>query len=231
MPVSALAPAPAATQGDQAFAFLLAEILSCRLAPSARIRINEIAPSLGVSLGAVREALSRLAGEGLVTAQAQKGYTVAPVSRDELVDLTATRIAIEQLCLRDAMDHGDLEWETAIVAAFHRLHRIPERDPRDGAILNEAWSRSHALFHRALAAGCASPSLLRIRAGLYAQSERYRRLSLPLRTTGRAVDAEHRALMQAVVDRDREEACKLIAEHLARTTEILLTSPVLIQTP
>ena len=222
--------APGATQADQAFEFLLTEILSCRLAPSARIRINEIALRLSVSLGSVREALSRLTGEGLVVPQAQKGYTVAPVSKEELTDLTSTRIAIEQLCLRHAMEQGDLEWETAIVGAFHRLHRIAERDPCDETILNEVWSRSHGQFHLALVVGCRSPSLLRIRANLYAQSERYRRLSLPLRRTDRDVDAEHRALMQAVVDRSVDKACACIAEHLRRTTDILLSSPVLVST-
>ncbi len=226
--MSLISVAPTATQADQAFEFLLAEILSCRLAPSTRIRINEIASRLDVSLGPVREALSRLTGEGLVIAQAQKGYTVAPVSKEELTELTSTRITIEQLCLRDAMEHGELEWEIDIVGSFHRLHRIPERDPHDQAILNEVWTRCHAMFHLALVAGCRNRSLLRIRANLYAQTERYRRLSLPLRETHRDVDAEHRALMQAVVDRDQDEACRLLAEHLSTTMRILLSSPILV---
>ena len=228
-PMSLSSIVPAATQGDQAFEFLLAEILSCRLAPSTRVRINEIALRLNVSLGSVREALSRLTGEGLVIAQAQKGYTVAAVSKSELIDLTSTRIAIEQLCLCNAMKHGDIEWEIAILGAFHRLQRIPERDPDDEAILNESWSRSHAQFHAALVAGCTSLSLLRIRTSLYAQTERYRRLSLPLRRADRDVDAEHKALMEAVVDRKHSEACKSIAEHLNRTTSILLSSPLLVE--
>ncbi len=116
------------TQAGQVFDHLRGEILSCRIAPGAKIRINEIAARLDVSLGSVREALSRLSAEGMVIAQAQKGYSIAPVSEEEFVDLTNTRISIEQLCLRNAMEHGDVEWETGIVAAFHRLHRIPERD-------------------------------------------------------------------------------------------------------
>ena len=215
------------TQSDHVYDFLQPEILSCRLAPSTKIRINEIALRLGVSLGAVREALSRLAGEGLVVTQAQKGYTVAPVSKDELTDLTATRVAIEELCLTKAIEHGDVEWEAGIVAAFHRLHRIPERDSKDDALLNEAWATAHGIFHLAIVSGCASPSMLRVRAGLYAQSERYRRLSLPLRRTNRNVDAEHEALTSAVLSRRRDEACSIMSEHLWRTTNILLSAPIL----
>jgi GntR family transcriptional regulator, carbon starvation induced regulator len=215
------------TQADQVFDALRGEILSCRLAPGAKIRINEIAARMGVSLGSVREALSRLSAEDMVIAKAQKGYTVAPVSEDELVDLTKTRISIEQICLRNAIEHGDVEWETGIVAAFHRLHRIPERDPSDPAVLNEAWSLAHGAFHLALVVGCDSRSLLRIRANLYAQTERYRRLSVPLRREERDVDAEHKALMEAVLGRNADHASGLISDHLWRTTRILLSSPVL----
>ncbi len=80
---------------------------------------------LGFSPGAVREALSRLAAEKWTVATAQKGYSVTPVSIAELRDLTRTRITIEQICLRSAIAHGDVEWETSIVAAYHRLHRVP----------------------------------------------------------------------------------------------------------
>ena len=218
---------PSVTQADQVFETLRNEILSCRIAPGARIRINEIALRLGVSLGSVREALSRLSAEGMAIAQAQKGYTIAPVSKDELVDLTNTRISIEQLCLRRAIEHGGIDWEAGIVGTYHRLSRIPERDPSDRAILNEMWSTAHAEFHSALVAGCESKWLLRIREGLYAQTERYRRLSVPLRQTERNVDAEHKALVEAMLGRNPDLACGLISDHLWRTTRILLESPIL----
>ena len=219
--------APALTQADQVFDKLRGDLLSCRLAPGSRIRINDVAARLDVSLGAVREALSRLSAEGMVIAQAQKGYSVAPVSEEELLDLTTTRVSIEQLCLRKAVEHGDVEWETAIVATFHRLHRIRERDKLDPTLLNEAWSQAHAAFHTALVSQCRSGWLLRLRGILYAQTERYRRLSVPLRREERDVDAEHRAMMDAAMARNADYLCGLISDHLWRTTRILLSSPVL----
>ena len=219
--------AQAGTQADEVFETLRAEILSCRLAPGIKVRINEIALRLGVSTGAVREALSRLSAEGMAIAEAQKGYVVAPVSTDELRDLTTTRIAIEQLCHRAAIARGDVEWESGIVAAHHRLHRLPEREPADPSRLNEAWSAAHAQFHRALVAACGSRSLLRIRDGLYAQTERYRRLSVPLRRGERDVDAEHSSIVAAALARDADRTCGLIADHLQRTADILVASPEL----
>jgi GntR family transcriptional regulator, carbon starvation induced regulator len=215
------------TQTDRAYAALLAEILSCRLAPGAKITISEIAAKLGFSPGAVREALSRLAAEKMTVATAQKGYSVAEVSVEELKDLTRTRITIEQLCLRSAIAHGDVEWETTIVAAYHRLHRIQLPMRGDPSRLSEAWAAAHTTFHAGLAGGCNSPWLLTLRATLYAQSERYRHLSVALARENRDVDGEHKGILDACLARDPDLADKLIDDHLTRTSDILLTSPLL----
>src|SRR5271169_287273 len=215
----------AATQADQAYEALLAEILDCRLAPGAKVTISDVASRLGTSPGAVREALSRLSAEKWTVATAQKGYSVAPVSIEELKDLTRTRIVIEQLCLRSAIAHGDVEWETSIVAAYHRLHRIPVLAQDSASRVNDAWSAAHMTFHAALTAGCDSPWMLTLRAMLYAQSERYRHLSVALAREDRNVDAEHKNILDACIAREADRACELIERHLTRTLEILVTSP------
>ncbi|MFY9693695.1 MAG: FCD domain-containing protein [Xanthobacteraceae bacterium] len=217
----------AATQSDQAYEALLAEILECRVAPGAKITISDVAERLAFSPGAVREALSRLSAEKWTVATAQKGYSVSPVSIEELRDLTRTRIIIEQICLRSAIAHGDVEWETSAVAAYHRLHCIPLLLPENSARLNPAWAAAHTTFHAALAAGCDSPWMLTLRAMLYAQSERYRHLSVALRRESRDVDAEHEAILRASLARDADCAAALIEGHLQRTSNILVTSPLL----
>ncbi|MFT8245039.1 GntR family transcriptional regulator [Roseomonas sp. BN140053] len=201
---------------------LRADLLACRLRPGERLKINELCASLSVSLGAVREALSRLTAEGLVVAEPQRGFRVAPISATELRDLTEVRIEVELRCLHRAVECGSVEWETAIVAAHHRMIRLPEREPEDPGRVCEAWAVAHAEFHRALVAGCGSPWLLRLRDTLYAQSERYRRLSIPLARQGRDLAREHRAIMEATVSRDVPAASELLAEHLRATTLILL---------
>jgi GntR family carbon starvation induced transcriptional regulator len=219
------------TQTDRAYAALLDEILSCRLAPGAKITIREVAAALGLSPGAVREALSRLSAEKMTVATAQKGFSVAEVSVDELKDLTRTRITIEKLCLRSAIVYGDVEWEAAIVAAYHRLHRIPLVMPGEASRLNQAWAAAHTTFHAALAAGCDSPWLLTLRAMLYAQTERYRHLSVAVARENRDVDAEHKGILDACLARNPDLACELIDDHLMRTSDILLRSPLLQMSP
>jgi GntR family transcriptional regulator, carbon starvation induced regulator len=217
----------AETQADQAYDALLAEILDCRLAPGAKIRISDIAARLNLSPGAVREALSRLSAEKWTVATAQKGYSVTTVSGAELKDLTRTRITIEQLCLRSAVANGDVEWETSAVAAYHRLHRIPMMMMDAGVYLSPTWAAAHTTFHAALVAGCDSPWMLNLRGMLYAQSERYRNLSFVLAREDRDVDSEHRGILDACLARNADLACTLIEQHLQRTADILLTSRLL----
>lgn len=220
-----MATQPTLTQADTVYERLKADILSCRLRPGAKIRINEIARDFEVSLGAVREALSRLAAEDMAVATAQKGFSVPDVSIEELVDLTETRIKIEELCIRAAIKSGDIEWETGLVAAFHRLQRVPETETAgDKQVLSERWAAAHQQFHEAIVAACKSPSLLKIRTVLYAQTERYRRLSVPMRTKDRDVAAEHKSIFDAVIDRDADLAATLMDKHLRLTTEILIDS-------
>ena len=217
----------APTQADSAYAALHDDILSCRLGPGAKIPINETAVKYGLSPGAVREALSRLSAERMAVATAQKGSSVAEVSAEELRDLTRARIVIEQWCLREAVKLGDVEWETAIVAAYHRLHRLPQAAAGETRRVDPRWAAAHTTFHEALASGCGSPWMLSLRSTLYAQTERYRHLSHAIARQDRDVDSEHKGILDACLARDADSAAARIAAHLTKTSQIVLNSPYL----
>ena len=216
---------------QSAYEGLRADLLACRIKPGSRLKIQELCDLFSVSLGAVREALSRLTSEGLVVAEPQRGFRAAPISVAELRDLTMVRIEIEQLCLRRAIAVGTVDWEVRLVAAFHRLSRTPERAPADPMRADDEWADAHAAFHAALVDGADSPWLLRLHAQLYAQSERYRRLSIPLSTEQRDVTKEHQDILDAALNRDAERAVALLARHLALTSEILLRADIDDQAP
>lgn len=217
------------SQTEATYLRLREELISCRIKPGQKLVINDICARYGANLGAVREALSRLTSEELVTSESQRGFRAAPVSIDDLLDLTSTRVKIETLCLQSALANGDLEWETNIVATYHRLARTSELE-EDGSVVSAAWAAAHSNFHTALVAGCDSRWLLRLRAILYAQSERYRRLSIPFRLADsslhtshkKAQDRDHKDLMDAALARDSRKMDELIAYHIQRTAEIIL---------
>jgi GntR family carbon starvation induced transcriptional regulator len=215
------------TQAEVVCRLIRAEILDGQLPAGAKLNIGALEKRFDVSLGAIREALSRLSAEGMVIAEAQRGYRVSPVSSEELLDLTRTRVQVESLCLAQAMKNGDVEWESRIVAATHRMERLQDSPADAETRVTEVWSHSHREFHEALVSACPSPWLLRLRSLLHEQSERYRRLSAPLETDNRDVRGEHRALMEAVLKRDEAAAMRALEQHFFFTAQIILRSPLL----
>jgi DNA-binding GntR family transcriptional regulator len=181
----------------------------------------DLCAEFDVSLAVVREALSRLAAEGLVVADPQKSFCVAPVSLDDLRDLTWVRIELEGLALREAIARGDVDWESRIVAAFHGLSRTPLFADIAARTKNEAWARAHGDFHLTLIDACGSAWLLRLREALFSRSERYRRLSALVEGPDRDIEAEHRALMAATLARDAARATEVLRDHLLTTADLV----------
>jgi DNA-binding GntR family transcriptional regulator len=210
---------------------LRGEILACRLRPGAKLQINALAEERKVSLSGVREALSRLSAEGWVIAEPQRGFRVAPVSLEDLTDLTTTRIDIENLCLARSIELGGVDWETAVVGSMHRLSRTPYWAEGNDRRLSDEWAAAHNAFHEALVSGSDSAWRARIRASLYQQSERYRRLSVPVLPSVRDVEAEHRAIADAALARDSGRACELMREHLTLTMKIIVDGLTLGEEP
>ena len=151
------------------------------------------------------------------------GYRVTQVSEADLRDLTSTRIDIETLCLRHAMAHGDLAWESRVVAAFHTLANTPELASESPATVNEDWAVAHTMFHAALLEGCPSRRLRDFAWSLRDASELYRRWSRHLGGEDeRDILGEHTALRDAVLARDTERAEQVLANHIQFTTHALL---------
>ena len=215
--------ANARTLASQAHDLLRRDILSGTLAPGQRLRTKDLQARYGLGLSPLRESLQRLSAEGIVVNDAQRGFAVAPVSVAELRDLTVARTALESTMLPMAMQLGSADWEGDIVAAFHRLSRTPL--PHDPAAMADAslWELRHRSFHHALVAGCGSPWLLRLHGQLVDQSERYRKIRilhhLESQAQVRDVNAEHQAVMEAVLRRDAAQAVALMTQHLVATSD------------
>ncbi len=197
-------------------------ILDGALRPRVRLKIDQLSASLNVSVGAVREALSRLTSDGLVVAEPQRGFEVSPISIRDLADLTSVRIDVEAKCLRRAIAVGTIQWESGIVGAHHALAKTPESTP-DGRPTAD-WPQLHARFHDALVSACDSTWWLKLREQLFLQAERYRRLSAPYVKCERDVTGEHKLIAEATLNRNADRAAELLAGHLRRTADLLKAS-------
>lgn len=206
------------SQTSTAYARLRSDILSGRVLPGDRLKIAEIATVLEVSPGAIREALSRLVPEQLVVFRDQKGFVVAPLSVNDLQDLTELRCEVEAIALRRSVLRGDISWEGSVLAAAHRLRRTKVLTSADRS-LNQEWVERHRTFHTVLVSACGSPRLLALHAQLYEQSERYRSLSFPtIVARERDRQGEHQALADAALDRDADQLTELTVRHFQETT-------------
>ena len=207
------------TISGETYQSLRAEILGGGIPPGGKVRTQVLCERFGVSLGAVREALSQLMAEGLVYAEAHRGYTVAPISVEDLKDLTKIRMEIETLCLTWSMQAGQVEWESEVLGAAHRLTKTFRVDEK--AVPSPLWIAAHDAYHAALVSACGSPRLLQIRKQLYDQSERYRKLESGL-PRSRNPDDEHKKLAEAAIARDIPLASKLLQAHIELTTENII---------
>lgn len=210
---------PGQTLAGAVLETLRRDILECRWQPGVKLRFESLRRQYDVGLSPLREALSRLAVEGLVVGEDRRGFRVAPASISDLAEITALRCEIEALALRWSVDRGGDAWEAEIVGAFHHLSRLGSQTTGKPHRISADWERRHAAFHHALAAACGSARLLRLRAQLFDQTNRYRRLSVSEGGARRDDLGEHRALMEAALARDADRAVALMQRHIRRTAE------------
>jgi len=205
--------------GERTYERLYREILGGDHTPGAPLRPQAIADRLGVSLAVVREALTRLSGNGLVERHTNRGFTVPQASDERWQELARARCLLEPIMLRDAVERGDLDWESRVVAAHHRLAITPIGTEAGGHV-SEEWSAAHAQFHRTLIEGCGNTVLLGIFDRLWQASELARRWSVDI-SADRDIAGEHEQLMRSACDRDADRARHLLCDHILRTVRRL----------
>jgi len=213
--------APNATLAESVYLRLRGELQQGDLAPGSKLRINEIAARYAVSPSVLREALARLAAQGLVVAIPQRGFAVVELSIADLEDLTRARRLIETTALRESIADGDLAWESTVLATHHRLTRTPMNTP-DGHV-NPEWADAHIDFHHVLLAGGRSRRLTDIADNLRDCSNLYQHWSRELaHDTQRDVAAEHQEIADLTLARDADGAADALARHIERTTQALV---------
>jgi DNA-binding GntR family transcriptional regulator len=209
------------TRADEAYGRIRRDVLNGRHRPGSKLLAGTLCDQYGISSGVLREVLPRLAGEGLVVSEPQRGFRVADVSVEDLRQLTELRILVESEALRQAIAHGDLRYEADLVAAHHTLAGSRPLDP-SGDICDE-WLQAHAAFHHALLAGAPNLRLQSVATQLRDATEVYRCWSGPLGDEpDRDVAGEHRRILDATIARTTEVAVALLSQHYEHTTAIMI---------
>lgn len=198
------------------------DLLRGALETETKVRVEWVVSRYGAGASPVREALNRLAAEGLLGRHDQRGFFLMPVSRAELEELTRTRCWLEERALRESITHRTAEWEEQLVLALHRLARAERRLPDDPTTNNPEWEKLHRAFHRALISACRSHWLIGFCDQLSDQASRYRLISQ--RGPGSARDdlGEHRTIAERALDGDADGAVEALLSHYRLTAAICM---------
>jgi len=211
--------AEGSTRASAVYEALRDDILQGVFKPSEKLRVELMGKRHGVGASPVREALSRLSAEGLVSRNEQRGFSVAPLVWDELAVLTRTRCDVESLALRDSIAHRTIDWEEALALTVHRLSRTPRSLNAKSYVPNPDWERLHGEFHQRLLAQCTSRWLRDFCAALTVEAYRYRQVAASRNFARRHTHEEHVAIFQAAIRGDADETVSLLCQHYQRTSE------------
>jgi DNA-binding GntR family transcriptional regulator len=197
---------------DAAYRRIRGDLILGRLAPGTKLGLEGLRPIYGAGVATLREALNRLASEGLVLAEGQRGFAVAPVSAADFREVAALRLLLECHAAQASFAAGGLDWEGEVVGTHHKLaameHRLLAGQAADAAL----WKRYDRDFHHVLIAACGSATLLEAYAGAYDRYLRYQMVAVVFR--GAVAAEQHAALLGCALRRDAAGACAILAAHV-----------------
>lgn len=160
---------------EQTYAELRNDIIEGRLEPGSKLPIEHLRVQYNVGAGTLREAITRLASDALVTTEGQRGFRVAPIAIEELEDITRLRVHVEIEALRLSIRNGGAHWRAALRHSYEAISALEQ--PIDPAHRRQ-WETLNVRFHEALLSGNDSPWTQKVLGLLARHGERYRRYAM-----------------------------------------------------
>jgi DNA-binding GntR family transcriptional regulator len=202
----------AETVGESVYRRIRSDIIFGILPPRQKLRLEKISESYGTSISTLRELLNRMGAEGLIVAEGQRGFEVAPVSAGDFEQVAALRLLLENHALEQSFTSGDLDWEGRVVSAHHKLAVMEKRMLEGQRQTQELWKQCDWDFHHALISACGSDVLLSTHALIYDRYLRYQMIAVVFR--GEIAAREHQALLESALNRDWKKAQTLMISHI-----------------
>jgi DNA-binding GntR family transcriptional regulator len=192
------------------------KILSGEIREGEQLRQDTIAAEFQISRIPVREALSHLAAEGLITIVANRGAVVSALSADEIMQLFETRAVLECYMLRCAIPNMKSE---DFQLAEDILKHYEESLEEDSEI--KSWGRWNWSFHSALYAPANRPVMLSFQKTLNSHCDRYTRLHLVFTRDLHQAGQAHRELLDVCKTREPEQASAVLWKHITHAGQDL----------
>ena len=208
--------------GEKTYRRIRTDIIFGTLAPGEKLKLDRMREEYGASVSTLRELLNRLASEGLVMAEGQRGFEVAPVSAQNLRELAELRLLLETHAMAQSFAAGDMDWEGRVVSAHHKLAATEKRQQAGDRADNETWKRYDFEFHHALISACGSDTLLEAHAPVFDKYLRYLMIAGIYR--GEITAQEHRTLLDCALRRDARTASDVLKVHIEACVDFTLAT-------
>ncbi len=205
------------TLTSQAEQRLHRDIVDGVLSAGARLNIRELSLRYGIGPTPLREALNKLSATGFVTLLGNRGFRVATLSAEDLVDIVSARQLIELAALRVSMREGGAAWAAGIAGTLKKIEHYASHFAKSDAAWGAELEIVHKQFHTALLAACGSPRLIEMHATFYDQTFRYRQTMFTVMPSLDDFVRDHQELAAIVLSRNAAAACARLASHLTRT--------------
>jgi DNA-binding GntR family transcriptional regulator len=205
---------------DIVYEWLRERILVGGLPPGAEIRQEILAKQFGTSRVPIREALSRLQAEGLIVLRPRRGFAVASLDQDEIVEVFELRMAVEEHAMRIATKARTEEDVRDVEALLERMETL---DPAAPEYLQE-WMATNRDFHTRLIESAHRKRLSDIALNLRDAIEPYIRVEANFIGQVGYANIEHRQIVEAFKKNDPEEAARISRKHCESTLTRLLTN-------
>ncbi len=192
------------------------KILSGELREGEQLRQDAIASEFEISRIPVREALSHLAAEGLITIVANRGAVVSALSPDEIMQMFETRAVLECYMLRCAIPNTKKE---DFEGAEDILGQYEQSLEKDSEV--KSWGQWNWSFHSALYAPANRPVMLSFLKTLNINCDRYTRLHLVFTRDLHRAGQAHRELLDACKTKNPEIAATELWKHITEAGEYL----------
>ena len=204
-----------AANSDANYEKLRAAIVRGEIAPNSRLVESDVVTSFAMTRAAVRNALIRLEQEGLVVREPHRGARVRQVTDTEAIEILEARAVLEGLAVRLTAERIDDAGAERLRACLARHRELLESGDLLGA------SDANADLHAALLELSGHSTAQRLIHGLNSQTVRYQYRTILIPGRPRASQAEHAAIVEAVLAREAEEAEAAMRRHLFNVAEAL----------
>ena len=206
---------------DIAKRYLEKWIVTDNLKPGQQLKEDEIASKLGISRPPVREAFKALESEGLVIRKPRKGVFVVEMSKADVIEVYMLKANLYAMATELAMEHITSEQLEGLDKLVRKMEDCIHEDISD--ILN--YQKFHQRFHIRIMDIAGNRRLGIIASNLHKQIQRFSYQTLQHKAHLTTSAKYHRRIVNKILEKDKEKACKIMKEHVLDAMNFLISMP------